>query len=207
MLAQHFFPRVPLMNHILSASLGLCLAAFSPLAVQADITRGCNVVIFSSNSNFVPTHRTLAEIKTQGSCRNKSEANKCRSRAYNAGKSCVNDLWAARWTHSVPLSCKTLSGGRTGARLVWNGIIAQLPNGNNSLKDRIEFESCCRADRLQGSDTVHVKWVATGDKGCGPSRSGNKSFFGGSTFEAEYGVNCTSLREAGLCGTPTRTNK
>lgn len=194
------------MKHILAASLALCLAAFTPNLAKADITRGCEVLIYSYNSNFVPTHRTLAEVKTQGSCRNRTKANQCRSSAYNAGKSCLNDLWAARWTHTVPQSCNNLSGARTGARLLWNGIFPQLPNGNNSFKDRIEYEACCRADRLRSPGTVKVTWLAGGEKGCGPHRTGPKSFYGDGTFSADYGVNCTALRKAGLCGTPTRTN-
>ncbi|MFK8032918.1 MAG: hypothetical protein AB8B94_02155 [Hyphomicrobiales bacterium] len=194
------------MKHVLAASLALCLTAFVPTLASADITRGCAFTIFSSNQAFSPTHRTLATIKTQGSCQNRSKANQCRSRAYNSGKSCVNDLWAARWTHTVPQSCKNLSGARTGARLQWNGIFPKLPNGNNSFKDRIEYEACCRADGLKSSGTVHVRWLGKGDKGCGPNRTGSKSFYGGGNFAVDYGVNCTALVKAGLCGTPTRTN-
>lgn len=194
------------MKHILAASLALCLTAFAPTLAHADITRGCAITIYSSNPAFSPEHKTLATIKTQGACQNRAKANQCRTRAYNAGKSCANDLWAARWTHTVPQSCNNLSGARTGARLQWNGIFAKLPNGNNSLKDRIEHEACCRADGLKTTGTVLVTWVARGDKGCGPFRSKPKSFFGGAALAADYGVNCTTLVKAGLCGTPTRTN-
>lgn len=195
------------MNRIFGLGMALCLSLVFPTIVQADITRGCSVVIFASNSNFTPTHRTLAEIKTQGACNSRAKANTCRSRAYGAAKSCTSDLWAARWNHTLPSSCNNLGSGRTGAKLIWNGIISQLSNGQNSLKDRIEFESCCRSDWLRSKDTVHVRWLATGDKGCGPHKTGQKSFYGGGDFARQYGINCAALRTAGICGKPTRTNK
>lgn len=197
------------MKNTISVCLALCLAALSPKLAEADISRSCPFSIFVIHKDL-PTE-TVAKIDTIGFCKNKFKANECRSNAYNAGKRCISDLWAARWTHSLPPSCasRLLDGGRPAARLVWQGIL-NLPNGQNSLKDRIEYSACCRSNSQQSPGTVIVKWEGSGGPGCGPYKHKwpKDRFYGTADISSDYGIDCDAVRKAKVCGdlTPRRGN-
>jgi len=180
--------------------LAVALATMMTLPAQSQIQRGCaaTIHILPDTSNFTPVTPTtvIARIDARGVCKNKTRANDCRRAAAATAKRCISDLWAARWSHEIPLSCRSKSGGRNGADLQWDGILPNLPHGYDSVKDRMEYYVCCSSNANNGKHSIRIALGITGDKGCGGGRD-KKQYH---VFENNYGVNCQALRAGGLCG-------
>ncbi len=187
-------------NRSLLAPLALTLALLAGPAL-ADISRGCSgrfVVSLPWGKNVI-----LAELSGRSSCK-KSNPNKCRLKAYEAMGKCAEAIWNDRWSHQIPMHCRAWpSGGRTQGGLRWTQVLMGLPNGGNSLKDRIEHNTCCRSGSYGKSYEVDLYYQTGGDKGC----KGYIPRFGRFNFKSgiypvslDYGVNCKQLIDAGLCG-------
>ncbi|KMW57767.1 hypothetical protein AIOL_002735 [Candidatus Rhodobacter oscarellae] len=79
------------------------------------------------------------------------------------------------------------------------GIKIGLPNGFDSLKSRVEHSTCCPKKR-NGTYTVSIGWIMTGDQQCGKYKTGKNRFQSDGSIHGSYGVNCQALRAQGLCG-------
>ncbi|MEM9723913.1 MAG: hypothetical protein AAF909_00425 [Pseudomonadota bacterium] len=161
----------------------------------ADIKRGCSGTI---SALIAGTKTQIAELDASGFCKNKRKADNCRAQARSMIEACAQAMWNDRWDHRIsPVCLQKPDAPRRGVNYFrWTQVIEGLPNGQGSLKDRIEYNTCCLGNRGPGNFLVNLSWFARGDRGC--SR-------GGLIYEG-YEVNCRQMRQAGLCGAPRRTS-
>lgn len=195
---------------LLFSALGAFLTL--PGAANADIARHCTGYLGAQLLSGVDRNgkrwvrqgtKALAGVvfKGRGRCRNRLKANDCRRQARDLIVRCGRDLWAKRWSRSVPSSCAGSSGGsRPYGRIVsWGSdgispvIRTQL---TNDVKRAVEHSACCVLRPRDRQVNFSVYLAVHGDTGCG-----HKSF-----VEKIYKADCRSLRAKGLCGQPKRTN-
>lgn len=201
-------------NALRAALIGAALTTAIPLPAHADIiTRGCFGSIYVTSDDFLP--RRLVEIDARGTCEGRRNANRCRERAHDLLRRCIDavrDEWAQ---HDIPDICRPSSGLRTGMnQFEYQGVLATLPNGNTSIEDRITYASCCSGGGRLGSHDVSVDWQILGDVGCyGHTRPRLFTFEGGTSGHLweTISTHCTAAWDAGICtGTRptqgTRTN-
>lgn len=176
------------------------LALLLPIqSAHADkIRRGCAGTILLKPVTNVPLPAGRTVMARMDSSRVCNRPDNCRLDAYKAIRACVSDMWQLRWQHKLPASCQTTSraSGRSHFTFGWAQNFSGLPNGQNSMKDRIEARVCCQNPRPQESYRVQVHWNSGGDSGCGGSRSSK----GTEQFISNYDINCPALRQNGLCG-------
>ncbi len=174
-------------------------------AAQADIKRGCNGTI---SMNSYPTGVVvLADMDASGFCRNRARANDCRRAARRKLDDCARSLWDSRWTYQIPRACTTPpSNPRSGMNYFrWTQILVDLPNGADSLKDRVEYNVCCQPNPQFNTFQAAIFYTTNGQKGCaqfeGVLGSSNRE-----DLTTEYTVRCRELRRQGLCPTGRRTS-
>lgn len=184
------------------------IGAFAALpgAANADINRHCTGYMGAQLLGGVDKNgkswgqsgtKALAGVvfEGRGRCKNKLKANDCRRQARDLIVKCGKDLWAKRWSKSVPPSCAAApSGSRPYARIktwgsegVWSAVRAKL---KNDVKRSVEHSACCVLRPTDRQVNFSVYLAVHGDKGCR-----HKSFVANT-----YKANCENLRAQGLCG-------
>lgn len=163
----------------------------------ANITRGCSAGLYIRGAGPEPVV-DIARLDGRGNCGSKAKANDCRRRAHSYLATCASEMWATRWDHALPNSCKNMTSGRGGVSLDWLVGDGRVDR-RDSVKDRIEWEVCCGARAIQGTATFSVEMGIQGDKGCGPLKWGAKAYGDQRTLTGSYEVDCPALRLAGIC--------
>lgn len=206
-------PTTTLRTALLAVALGVPFtAAISPPAHADTITRGCRSQIFLEGDGIA--NRLLVQLDARGTCEGRRNADRCRERAHDVLRACIDavrDEWA---DHDIPTVCRPSSGLRTGMNhFIYQGVFANFPNGNTSIEDRITYESCCSGDGRLGRHDVTVRWSIIGNDGCSGDATNVPFFQDGIAYGElwrDIETGCTAAWDAGICTGPrpggTRTN-
>jgi hypothetical protein len=162
----------------------------APTGATATETRSCSGTLAAGTS--------IAKINGEGTCKNKAHANDCRANARNAIVACAKALYADRGSDAkLPAACLGGRGAKT-AVLQWNQVILGIRGDN--IADRVRWNECCRTQNNSNADkSVEVKLTVVGDKGCGGTKTGSKTYRS-SVDVGPIFFNCQKQRQKGLCG-------
>jgi hypothetical protein len=183
---------------ILSFSFGLAIDA------AADVTRACEGDLLVSvgppaSGLGSAVSETIARLRGVGACANSAWANRCRERARDFIDECRQDLWGNRFTHPLPASCRSLVGGRTGARLTYNRAFAYA--NPDAVFFRVVHTACCRLRPNDSSVTAKVHGAIWGGKKCGAKQQGFPyEYRTNYTMAPAVGIDCNHWRQQGICG-------
>ena len=187
------------------------LVAVASITAEADIYRGCTGilslgVVSGTGKVGSHTHLQLDAFEGRGACKNRLQANTCRTRAKDNIFRCANDVWNQRWNlvgdpndgrpdEGLPDSCL---GRATGAKGL--GPFKENPHGQFfDIKHAIEHAGCCRMQPEARSLHLMLTVNSGGDKGCGNDRSPYGGYREQRILEDNYMVDCERARARGMC--------
>lgn len=177
------------------AILAISLLLASAPAALADITRGCSGEVHVAVGG---SGETVASIEARGSCKNKAQANDCRTLARKEIDRCIDGLWRDRQKNVLAPECRSLASGtsRAGAKLTWRHVSSMAEPAR--LTARMAYSVCCQLRRDAGKLQVRVSASITGDKKCG------EEHLGGNRYRSvlklpNYDMDCNAWRSHGLC--------
>ena len=129
------------------------------LPAHAEITRGCAAYWQVSHTPSGTTQK-FGHFEARAACKNRINADKCRSAAHATLKDCFRNAWNHRWNEDIRAGrfyAKNCNGdGRIGSKgyTTWD------------IKQYIE-NAACSWTSLARPFRVQVAGVITGDKKCG----------------------------------------
>lgn len=185
---------------LLAAGLGAPPAA-------ADITRSCTgsffiVITGHDGPPIAPnTHQfiRLGGLRSAGLCSGPGRANECRRMASDRARACARDVWASRngalQQGDLPGSCF----GRSAGVQEFDRFNSGQSRDHYHIKLRIERELCCRHGWRADNVRSRITFVTSGDRGCGPNRTGPGNYQRMTVLEDNYYSNCDALRRRGIC--------
>ena len=192
--------------------------SISSSPVRAEITRGCEgrfiLQVAKYNGEAMVgnqgNRKILEVLEGRGACKNKTKANDCRRRAKDNIFRCANEIWDNRKyligdpddnkaDLALPAICR---GDVTGARKV---SFKTNPHGKaTDIQYAIKHKACCQMKPNAKSLVMNLSVDSLGDKGCGSPPDFDGVYFDTLVLDDNYKVNCTRLRDMGMCGAPPR---
>jgi len=175
--------------------LTICVFLASAPAALADITRGCSGEVRVAAGGI---GEAMASIEGRGSCKNKAQANDCRTHARKEIDRCIAGLWRDRQKNALAPECRSLASGtsRAGAKLTWRHVSSMAEPGR--LTARMAYSICCRLRPDASKLEVRVITYITGDKMCGDVHLGGDRYRSVVKLP-DYDMDCNAWRLQGLC--------